>query len=63
LELLDQLDQKTAELTALVEQEAKRRPEVVQLMTHPGVGPITGRAYVLIIGKPERFPCGKQIGS
>jgi transposase len=63
LELLDQLDPKTAELTALVEQEAKKRPEVVRLMTHPGVGPITGLAYVLIIGTPERFPCGKQIGS
>ena len=63
LELLDQLDPKTAELTAAVEQEAKKRPEVVQLMTHPGVGPITGLAYVLVIGTPDRFPCGKQIGS
>jgi transposase len=63
LELLDQLDPKTAELTAVVEQEAKKRPEVVQLMTHPGVGPLTGLAYVLVIGTPERFPCGKQIGS
>jgi transposase len=42
LELLDQLDPKTAELTAAVEQEAKKRPEVVQLMTHPGVGPYHG---------------------
>jgi hypothetical protein len=51
------------ELTAAVEHEANRRPEVVQLMTHPGVGPITGLAYVLVIGTPGRFPCGKQIGS
>ena len=28
-----------------------------------GVGPITGLAYVLIIGTPDRFPCGKQVGS
>jgi Transposase IS116/IS110/IS902 family len=27
------------------------------------VGPITVLAYVLIIGSPERFRCGKQIGS
>jgi transposase len=27
------------------------------------VGPITALAFVLIIGTPERFPCGKQIGS
>src|SRR6266436_5024363 len=60
LELLDQLDPKIAELTAAVEQEAKKRPEVVQLMTHAGVGPITGLAYVLVIGTPGRFPCGKQ---
>ncbi len=32
-------------------------------MTHPGVGPITGLVYVLVIGTPDRFPCGKQIGS
>src|SRR5580698_10475927 len=63
LELLDQLDPKIAELTAAVEQEAEKRPEVLLLMTHPGVGPITGVAYVLVIGTPERFPCGKQIGS
>jgi transposase len=63
LELLDQLDPKIAELTAAVEQEANKRPEVVRLMTHPGVGPITGVAYVLVIGTPERFPCGKKIGS
>ena len=63
MELLDQLDPKTAELTAAVEHEAKKRPEVVQLMTHPGVGSITGLAYVLIIGTPDRFPCGKQVGS
>ena len=63
LELLDQLDPKIMELTAAVEQEAKKRPEVAQLMTHPGVGPITGLAYVLVIGTPERFPSGKQIGS
>ncbi len=63
LELLDQLDPKIAELTAAVDREAQQRPEVVRLMTHPGVGPLTGLAYVLVIGTPDRFPCGKQIGS
>jgi transposase len=63
LELLDQLDPKIAELTAAVEREAQQRPEVVRLMTHPGVGPLTGLAYVLVIGTPDRFPCGKKIGS
>jgi transposase len=63
LELLDQLDPKIAELTMAVEQEALRRPEVLRLMTHPGVGALTGLVYVLVIGTPERFPGGKQIGS
>ena len=63
LELLDQLDPKITELTAAVEQEARQRPEVLRLMTHPGVGPLTGLVYVLVIGTPERFPCGKQMGS
>src|SRR6266566_3138297 len=63
LELLDQLDTKIAELTAAVEREANKRPEVLLLMSHPGVGPITGLVYVLVIGTPDRFPCGKQLGS
>jgi hypothetical protein len=32
-------------------------------MTHPGVGALTALVYVLIIGSPQRFHCGKQIGS
>jgi len=32
-------------------------------MTHPGVGPLTALAYVLIIGTPTRFQRGKQIGT
>src|SRR5450759_642967 len=63
LELLDRMNPTIEALTAAVEQEAKKRPEVLRLMTHPGVGPITGLAFVMIIGTPERFPCGKQIGS
>ena len=33
-------------LSAAVEQEAKKRSEVLRLMTHPGVGPMTGLALV-----------------
>ena len=63
LELLDRINPTIEELTAAVEQEAKKRPDVLRLMTHPGVGPLTALAYVLIIGTPERFHCGKQIGT
>ena len=51
------------ELTAAAEQEARKRPEALRLMTHPGVGPLTALAYVLIIGTPSRFHRGKQIGN
>jgi transposase len=63
LELLDRVTPKIEELNVAVEEEASKRPEVRRLMTHPGVGPVTGLAFVLIIGTPERFRCGKQVGS
>ena len=63
LELLDRMNPTIEALTAVVEQEAKKWPEALRLMTHPGVGPLTALAFVLIIGTPERFQCGKQIGS
>ncbi len=63
LELLDRMNPTIQELTAAVEQEARKRPEVLRLMTHPGVGPLTALAYVLIVGTPTRFQRGKQIGA
>src|SRR5450432_690610 len=63
LELLDRMNPTIEELTTAVEREARKRPEVQRLMTHPGVGPLTALAYVLIIGTPTRFPRGKQIGT
>jgi len=63
LELLDRLNPSIEELTAEVAREARKRPEVLRLMTHPGVGPLTALAYVLIIGTPVRFARGKQIGT
>jgi transposase len=63
LELLDRLNPTIEELTAAAEREARKRPEVLRLMTHPGVGPLTALAYVLIIGTPTRFERGKQIGT
>jgi transposase len=63
LELLDQVDATIIELTTAIEQEAEKRPEVVRLMTHPGVGALTALAFVLIMGTPERFPRSKQVSS
>ena len=63
LELLDRLKPTIAELSQAIEQEAEKYPQAQRLMTHPGVGPLTALAFVLIIGKAERFQCGKQIAS
>jgi transposase len=63
LALLDQLTPQIAELSQAVELEAQRRPEVQRLLAHPGVGPITALAFVLVLGTPDRFRCGKQVGS
>jgi len=63
LQLLDQFDPSIDQLSQAIEQEAERIPEVKRLMTHPGVGPITALAFVLVIGTPERFGCGKQVAS
>ena len=63
LELLDRLSPTIAELTQVIEQEVEKHPEAKRLATHPGVGPLSALAFVLIIGKAERFRCGKQIAS
>jgi transposase len=63
LQLLDRLNPTIAELTHAIEQEAEKSPQARRLMTHPGVGALTALAFVLIIGKAERFQCGKQIAA
>jgi transposase len=61
LELLDRLTPTIAELSAAIEQEIKKCRDAQRLQTHPGVGALTALAFVLIIGRAERFECGKQI--
>jgi transposase len=63
LSLLDQLEKQVGELDQAVRTEAERRPTVRLLMTHPGVGPVVGLAYVLTIGPAARFARGKQVAS
>jgi transposase len=63
LQLLDQLEPKIAELDQAVEAEAGRRPEVVELMTQKGVGPVVGLAFVLTVGPVERFPNSRKLVS
>jgi transposase len=63
LELMDRLNPTIAELSQAIEQEAEKWPEARRLRTHPGVGALTALAFVLIIGKAERFGSGKQVAS
>jgi transposase len=63
LKLLDQLATPIAELDRAVLEEAQRREDVVLLMTHPGIGPVTSLAFVLAIGPITRFQRSKKIAS
>ena len=63
LEVLDRINPTITELTHAIEQEAEKCPVARRLRTHPGVGALTALAFVLIIGKAERFECGKQIAA
>ena len=63
LELLDRLNPTIAELSQAIEQEVEKCPEAQRLRTHPGVGSLTALAFGLILGKADRFQCGKQIAS
>jgi transposase len=63
LQLLDQLHPWIADLDQAVEKEAERRPEVIQLMKQPGVGPVTALAFTLTIGPVNRFRRSKQVVS
>jgi transposase len=63
LRSLEGMDAEIGELHRRVDEEARKRPAAVRLMTHPGVGPVTGLAMVLTLGPAERFGSAKQVGS
>lgn len=60
---LDQLDASVQELDRAVEQAAAERAEVQLLRTHPGVGAVTGLAFVLTLGPVERFANSRKLVS
>jgi transposase len=61
--MFEELQSSVNKLDQAVEQAAQSNPLAVRLMTHPGVGPITSLAFVLIIGPIERFERSKQVVS
>ena len=60
---LQEMDEEIERLDAMVRKEAESRPAVMRLMSHPGVGPVTGLAFVLTIGDVERFRRSRQVAS
>jgi transposase len=63
LHMLDQLDVSLKQFDQAVNQQAAQRAEAVRLMTHPGVGPVTSLAFVLMVGPVTRFQRSKQVVS
>jgi transposase len=63
LELLTWLDTRIAALEARTAAAAQADPEACRLMTHPGVGPLTALATILILGPVKRFPTSKHVVS
>jgi len=63
LQLLAQLDVWVKELDQRIGEEVGRREDAQRLMTHPGVGPQTALATVLVLGPVERFPDTRRLTS
>jgi transposase len=63
LELLAWLDTHIDGLDAQIVAAASADPEACRLMTHPGVGPLTALATILVLGPVNRFPSSKHVVS
>jgi len=63
LRLLAQLNAWVKELDQRIEEEVAGRQAAQLLMTHPGVGPQTALATVLVLGPVERFPDTRHLTS
>jgi len=63
LRLVRQLDIWIQELDRRIQLEVAQREEARRLMTHPGVGPQTALATVLVLGPVERFPDDRHLTS
>ena len=63
LRLLAQLNGWIRELDKQLAREAQRRPEARRLQTHPGVGPLTALATVVVLGPAQRFENGRKVAS
>jgi len=63
LHMLDQMDASLKQFDQAVNEQASGNEQAVRLMTHPGIGPVTSLAFVLIVGPVARFERSKQLVS
>jgi len=63
LDMLDQIDISLQQFDQAVHEQAAQNPAAMRLMTHPGVGPVTSLAFVLLVGPVMRFARSKQLVS
>ncbi len=63
LQLLDLLTAKCRRLDGAVQQAAQANPVAALLQTHPGVGPVISLAFVLTVGRIERFARSRELVS
>jgi transposase len=63
LQFLDELNAKIEELDGAVSEAASQDERVRLLRTHPGVGPVTALAFVLVVGDVARFRRSKHLAS
>jgi transposase len=63
VDLLHWLNRHIDELDLQVATAATADPDARRLMTHPGVGPVTALATVLVLGPVGRFPGSKHVVS
>ncbi len=57
------LDEQIGKLDERIRDQAWQRPGAKRLMTHPGVGAVTGLATDVFLGDPARFADGKALAS
>ncbi len=63
LSLLHQLDRMIGQLDRDLEQQIKKNPLAIRLMTAPGVGAQTAFAFITFVGEIERFRSAKHLAS
>lgn len=63
LKLLDQVKEHIQECEKQIEEIIEKTPEIMLLMTLPGVGPILAIVIALEIGQIDRFFCAEKLAS